>query len=196
LKHCRLSRPALSRATCNGLARGEARRAATGVPEQSSSREGTLHHITSVTTSTSQSVVKSCILGLCALLEYWTLLTRLSTSYFFIAAETMGAEQSSSREGTLHHSTSVTRSPSQSVVTSCILVFCALLEYWTLLTRLATSYLCIVEAETMGSAPPPAGKQVSPMHIDIYTCVSMHVYVHYYCLHPYIYRCMYTCSAI
>jgi hypothetical protein len=42
LKHCRLSRPALSRATCNGLARGEARRAATGVPEQSSSREGTL----------------------------------------------------------------------------------------------------------------------------------------------------------
>ena len=50
-KHCRLSRPALSRATCNGIARGEARRAATGVPEQSSSREGTLHHI----------------LGLCAL---------------------------------------------------------------------------------------------------------------------------------
>jgi hypothetical protein len=62
-KHCRLSRPALSRATCNGIARGEARRAATGVPsEQSSSREGTLHHITSVTTSPSQSVVTSCIL--------------------------------------------------------------------------------------------------------------------------------------
>ncbi len=71
-KHCRSSRPALSRATCNGIARGEARRAATGVPEQSSSREGTLHHITSVITSRAQSVVTSCILGLCALLEYWT----------------------------------------------------------------------------------------------------------------------------
>ncbi len=107
-KHCRLSRPALSRATCNGIARGEARRAATGVPEQSSSREGTLHHITSGTTS-----------------------------------------------------------PSQSVVTSCILGECALLEYWTLLTRLATSYLCSAEAETMASAPPDAGKQVSPLYIDI-----------------------------
>jgi hypothetical protein len=71
-KHCRLSRPALSRATCNGIARGEARRAATGVPEQSSSREGTLPHITSGTTSPAQSVVTSCILGLFALLEYWT----------------------------------------------------------------------------------------------------------------------------
>ena len=115
-KHCRLSRPALSRATCNGIARGEARRAATGVPEKSSSREGTLHHIASGTTSRAQSVVTSCILGLCALLEYWTLLTRL-----------------------------------------------------------ATSYLCSAEAETMGSAPPPAGKQVSPMYIDIYICVSMRV---------------------
>jgi hypothetical protein len=71
-KHCRLSRPALSRATCNGIARGEARRAATGVPEKSSSRQGTLHQITAVTTSHAQSVVTSCILGLCALLEYWT----------------------------------------------------------------------------------------------------------------------------
>ncbi len=64
-----MSRPALSRATCNSIARGEARRAATGVPEKSSSREGTLHHITSVTTSPAQSVVTSCV---CALVEYWT----------------------------------------------------------------------------------------------------------------------------
>ena len=136
-KHCRLSRPALSRATCNGIARGEARRAATGVPEKSSSREGTLHHITSVTTS-----------------------------------------------------------PAQSVVTCSILWMCALLEYWTLLTHFAISYLCSAEAETMASAPPDAGRQVRPLYIDTYIYVSMHVYVHYYCLHTHIYRCMYTCSAI
>ena len=56
---------------CNGTSRGEARRAATGVLEQSSSQEGTLHHITSVAASPSQSVVTSCVVGLCALLRYW-----------------------------------------------------------------------------------------------------------------------------
>ena len=71
-KHCRLSRPALSRAICNGIARGKASRAATGVPEKSSSREGKLHHITSGTRAPGQSVVTSCRLVLCALLEYWT----------------------------------------------------------------------------------------------------------------------------
>ncbi len=79
------------------------------------------------------------------------------------------------------------------------LVYLDCVPFWNtgpLLTRLATSYLCSAEAGKMASAPPDAGRQVSPMYIDINVCVSMHVYVHYYCLHTYIYRYMNTCSAI
>ena len=89
-----MSRPALSRTTCNGIARGEAKRAATSVPEKSSSREGTLRHITSGTTSHAQSVVTSCIL---ACVPFWNtgpLLTRLATSYLCSAeAEKMAGKQ-------------------------------------------------------------------------------------------------------
>ena len=65
-----------------------------------------------------------------------------------------------------------------------------------LLTRFATSYLCSAEAGKMGSAPPPAGKQVSPVYIDTYMCehacvssllLSAHIFIGT-CIHLVRYR--------
>jgi hypothetical protein len=79
---------------------------------------------------------------------------------------------------------------------------CALLEYWTpthssrhlLLVQCRSRKNGVSTARCRGTSKPDV--YISPMYIDIHTCVSMHVYVHYYCLHTFIYRYMYTCSAI
>jgi hypothetical protein len=77
--------------TSNGIARGEARRAVTRVSQQSSSREGTLHHISHNLPFT----ISGLVLHTCFCLPSWNtgpLLTPPATTYLCSAeAEKMGS---------------------------------------------------------------------------------------------------------